>query len=701
MVTDFKPGFMPAYLSNGVVGLRVPHIPLLGGLAILNGYTGKDPEARVEGSTPVPFPLATDIQINGVSLARALDRVQFVDQRYDFCTGELTSHFRYALDGLSGGVEALTFCSRSNPALVAQQLRLAVDQRCSIKIQAMVDPTDAHGTCLLREVEIPGQNDPAVDGHYWWSSPGDTSNCGIAYVTEFLGAVSAEKTVNRWNEAGPLTTTYAFDAVPDATYICRQITSLVPLVTHHEPHRQAIRLAFLGKEIGFDQLREENALAWRDLWRGRIIVHADDDRWQAMADAAFFYLHTSVHSSSPSSTSLFGLSRWHGYHYYRGHIMWDLEAFALPPLTLTAPEIARVMLEYRSERMAAARRNAQSYGRRGLQFPWESSALLGEESSPGESPGANHEQHVSLSVAFAFAQFVHATGDEYFLRERAWPILHGVAEWIVSRVEHTSRGYEIRRVTGIAEKKEPVDNNAFVNMAAVVVLREAVTAAKSLGYQTPPRWSQIADQMFVPIDSAADVVLNHDRYNPGEEKGETPEALAAFFPFTYRPDSPSMEEATMRYYLNLAHKYVGAPMLSAPLGVFAARLGERDLALEMFERGYEKFILEPFSMPDEYSSEQFPEMPRAGPFFANLGGFLTSLLYGLPGLRLTDGHVEHWSDRPVVLPSGWSAIECERIYVGGIPARLVARHADERARITATDDLDTRPDTERSLRAYS
>jgi len=35
----------------------------------------------------------------------------------------------------------------------------------------------------------------------------------------------------------------------------------------------------------------------------------------------------------------------------------------------------------------------------------------------------------------------------------------------------------------------------------------------------------------------------------------------------------------------------------------------------------------------------------------------------------------------VVLPEGWEAIEVERIWVRGRPARLVARHGDDRARI--------------------
>ena len=29
--------------------------------------------------------------------------------------------------------------------------------------------------------------------------------------------------------------------------------------------------------------------------------------------------------ASPASTSMFGLATWHDYHYYYGHVMWDIK----------------------------------------------------------------------------------------------------------------------------------------------------------------------------------------------------------------------------------------------------------------------------------------------------------------------------------------------------------------------------------------
>jgi trehalose/maltose hydrolase-like predicted phosphorylase len=62
--------------------------------------------------------------------------------------------------------------------------------------------------------------------------------------------------------------------------------------------------------------------------------------------------------------------------------MWDIEAFAIPPLRVLQPKAAEALLAYRSDKLPAARRNAQVMGRRGLQFPWESAPGSGEEAAP-------------------------------------------------------------------------------------------------------------------------------------------------------------------------------------------------------------------------------------------------------------------------------------------------------------------------------
>ena len=81
------------------------------------------------------------------------------------------------------------------------------------------------------------------------------------------------------------------------------------------------------------------------------------------------------------------------------------------------------------------------------------------------------------------------------------------------------------------------------------------------------------------------------------------------------------EQATLAYFLNVAKRYIGSPMLSALYGVWAARAGNRQLSLDLLEQGYGRFCTGRFLQTLEYRKDVFPEQPPAGPFFANLGAF--------------------------------------------------------------------------------
>jgi hypothetical protein len=82
---------LPAYVSNGLLGLRILGCPLQGGLAMLNGFVGEHPEKRVEASARAPFPLGGDLRLDGVRLSHTLYLLDEPRQAYDFATGELTT----------------------------------------------------------------------------------------------------------------------------------------------------------------------------------------------------------------------------------------------------------------------------------------------------------------------------------------------------------------------------------------------------------------------------------------------------------------------------------------------------------------------------------------------------------------------------------------------------------------------------------
>jgi len=660
-VRDYRPEFIPAYIANGLVGLRCRRIPFRDGIAMVNGFAGLDPVDHLEGFARVPFPLAGDVSINDVRITKAPERVRFIEQRYDFAVAELTTVLEFSIEDITARIETVQFCSHTQPTVVAQEIRVSVDRPAHVSIAVGVDPGNVPGYGEFRSKPSGKETSEQPDGILIWTGSGDLAHCGIAYHAEVVGTTEAERSALPRDEPGMMSTTFMFRARRDRSYRVRQMTSLVPSLVHPHPADHASRMLALAMRTGWEELRHQQAEAWADLWRSRIVLDGAPRRWQAITDASFFYLQTSVHPSSVASTSLFGLAYWPNYHYYHGHVMWDIETFALPPLLLMDPLSARSILDYRHRHLEAARVNARLAGWQGAQYPWESCPIHGEEVTPGAT--APTKAHASLDVAIAFANYVHATGDLDYLRRYAWPVIQAVAEWTESRVEHTRRGYEIRGMTGPAETDPPVDNNAFVNMAAAQVLREAVGFSDELGVPAHRRWRDIAAGIVVPTSGRGHLV-NHDGYRLNEVKGGTPEAAAGIFPTGYRV-APEVEEATFRFATEQqAPSYVGTPMLSAFLPYYAARIGMQSLSEELLETGYGNFVNDPWLEVDEFTNA-VPGKPRVGPMFANIGGFLTTLFFGYPGLRLGSGEPQSWCERPVVMPAGWRGLHVERIYARG------------------------------------
>jgi hypothetical protein len=80
----------------------------------------------------------------------------------------------------------------------------------------------------------------------------------------------------------------------------------------------------------------------------------------------------------------------------------------------------------------------------------------------------------------------------------------------------------------------------------------------------------------------------------------------------------------------------------------------------------------------EYRKDVFPEQPPAGPFFANLGGFLLGLILGFPKIQPGPDTPQAWSKGTVILPAGWRSIEIENRSEHSITAASVTRRENNR-----------------------
>ena len=81
---------LPAYVANGVVGLRVREMPLGAGLTLVSGYSGEHPERRIEAIALVVKKLRV-LDLTQADVREAVTQTQDVERLYrsDFASDYL------------------------------------------------------------------------------------------------------------------------------------------------------------------------------------------------------------------------------------------------------------------------------------------------------------------------------------------------------------------------------------------------------------------------------------------------------------------------------------------------------------------------------------------------------------------------------------------------------------------------------------
>jgi trehalose/maltose hydrolase-like predicted phosphorylase len=432
------------------------------------------------------------------------------------------------------------------------------------------------------------------------------------------------------------------DLKAGSTYTFAVVGSSVSSAHYPDPHNEAERLTIFARLEGTSRLLSKHIQAWEALWESDIIIEGDE-RVQRDVRFALYHLYAFTREATAYSLSPMGLSGLG----YNGHIFWDTELWMFPPLLVLQPQLARSLLEYRFQRLDAARQNAFAHGYRGAMFPWESSES-GFEDTPVWALTGPFQHHITGCVGWAFWKYYQVTQDKIWLRERGYPVLKEVADFWASRVERKGRGqYEINNVIGANEWQENIDNNAFTNGMAITVLRYAAQAARVLGLPPDPDWEHVASN--IPILRFPDGITRENTTYNGEEIKQADVNLLAY-PLELITD-PNQIRADLKYYESRMSP-AGPAMGFSVLATLYARLGDASKAYELFLRSYRPNEVPPFGVLAETAG-------GTNPYFATgAGGMLQTVLFGFGGLRITDRGIERKS---AVLPSEWKKLEIKGV----------------------------------------
>jgi kojibiose phosphorylase len=290
---------------------------------------------------------------------------------------------------------------------------------------------------------------------------------------------------------------WAFRAAQGRSYTMRKLAAVATSRDGPTPAAAADALADELAARGMAAALADHTAAWAERWRATDAVIPGHDELQRQVRFACYHL---IGAASPDDERASIGARALTGERYRGHVFWDTEFFAWPPLLYTHPATARALLMYRYHTLAGARAKAAACGYRGAMFPWEA-ADSGAEVTPAFmlSGGKRvpvltgaEEHHISADVAFAVLQYERATRDRPFLLAYGAEIVLDVARFWASRAEPGDDGaYHIRRVIGPDEYHETVDDNAYTNLLAAHILRQALALAADLRHTAPERWRDL------------------------------------------------------------------------------------------------------------------------------------------------------------------------------------------------------------------
>ncbi|WP_314066793.1 glycosyl hydrolase family 65 protein [uncultured Vagococcus sp.] len=272
-------------------------------------------------------------------------------------------------------------------------------------------------------------------------------------------------------------------------------------IAYFFPEESVNGLAYIDSPVvakPFENNRTESLEAWKGLWEKADISVTGDLMSQKMIRLHTYHL---LVSGSPIANQTLDVSiTARGLHgeAYRGHIFWD-EIFILPFYQLHFPDMAKQLIMYRYNRLAAAKENAKEAGYSGAMFPWQS-GLDGTEQTQevhlnplngqwGEDY-SRLQRHVSLAIAYNVWNYWHNTGDRQFIRQYGAEMLLEIAEFWRSKAvwNDALNRYSIPNVMGPDEFHEAypdsheggIRDNAYTNMMVVWLFEEIATLVTEL-----------------------------------------------------------------------------------------------------------------------------------------------------------------------------------------------------------------------------
>lgn len=625
---DIQAPYAPAPMANGCIGILPQKEPFAVEHVMLNHvFDAASPHVVSRVMRGInPFCLSMKIDNKKVDTSNISDWQQTIDMRR--AVHQTSFH---TLEKADVSYELCALRNLPYAGLIRVTVQACKDMLLEVRSGMGIPDDYSQSSIRYREME--------ADGNRMYMLESDaTSRFGyrrVASTSSFL--FNGEQIKPMYDEA-TRELFFSIQLKKGETFCFSLVGSVCSSRDFFDPYNEAERQVIYAVHEGEEALMQAHCRLWDELWQGDIRIEGDDDA-QRIVRFALFNLYSSCRGGSRLSIPPMGLSL----QGYNGHIFWDTELWMYPPMLLLNQDIARSMLDYRFDRLPAARKKALAYGYRGAMFPWESDDS-GEEATPTHALTGPFEHHITADIGIACWNYYCVTRDVRWLQREGYPLLKEIADFWTSRVTRNQDGsYSIHNVTGADEYANGVTDNAFTNGAASLALKYACQAAEICGEKVPEIWREIGENIRV-LQFENGVTREHSTYK-GEMIKQADANLLAY-PLGVITDEYRQRQ-DLEYYAERIDQKDGPAMSYSVYCVQYARMGEADKAYEMFRRCYEPNLRKPFGVISETPTSNNPY------FMTGAGGLLQAVLNGFCGLQITD---EGIVQLPSALPSHWKRV---------------------------------------------
>ena len=625
-------------IANGRIGMLSSSKPLQIQHVVLNNVYDVDPNLKVSQILHGMNFGNLDLYIDGEKITE--DNISNWQQTMNMKSAALTTNFEYKDKAIiSSTVYALRNMQYTGYIDISVQAIKEIDVKITGKILTPKEYQTPKNTFqILRDVETTmpilqsvakspfGKHLVSTSGTFIWhkinsSREHQRPELNHKVISDYENTLSFDYSINK-NES------------LDFAWTGAQCTSKDFSDPKSESERMVIFNLLNSKEV----LLAQHRTRWNKLWQGDIIIEGDLQSQQDVR-LALYHLYAFGRGDSDLSIAPMGLSLQTPYN---GHIFWDTELWMFPPLLMFNQDIARSLVNYRFDRLKAAKKKALNYGYQGAMFPWESDDT-GEEATPPFALTGPFEHHITADIAIAFWNYYRVTQDEKWLTEKGYPLMKEVADFWVSRVTANNDGsYSINNVVGANEFAPNVNDNAFTNGAAITALEFTTKAAREIGIASNPEWQMVSEKIKI-LKLQDGTTKEHENYN-GEIIKQADVNLLSF-PLNIINDKESIIK-DLKYYEPKLSKD-GPAMGKSIFSVLYAKQGDITNAYRLFKESYVPNQQAPFGALSEVATSNFSY------FATGAGGMLQSVLFGFGGLDITD---EGIIQKNPILPKEWKSL---------------------------------------------